>query len=95
MSQYTIKGAFEVWADHLPSEGYQLLCGIIRYNGTMSHNAMSEAQRAEQAFDLHAECCMGRTRRKPHRTPHASTTAVFQPSTRAVTRRELEALGFV
>jgi hypothetical protein len=25
--QYTIKGAFEVWADHLPSEGYQLLCG--------------------------------------------------------------------
>ena len=69
-------------------------CGIIRYNGTLSHDAMSEPQRAEQAFDLHAECCMGRTRSKPHRTAHAVTTAVFQPSTRAVTRAELEGLGF-
>ena len=69
-------------------------CGIIRHNGTMSHNAMSETQRAEQAFDLHAECCMGKTKRKPHRDAKAVTTAVFQPSTRAVTRGELEALGF-
>ena len=68
-------------------------CGIIRHM-VIPYNDMNEAQRTESAFDLHAPCCMGKTRRKPHRDAHAVTTSVFQPSTRAVTRMELEGLGF-
>ena len=68
-------------------------CRRIRHNGS-AHNDLSEAQRAELKFDLYAECCMGVTRRKPHRDAHAVTTSIMQPGTRGVTREQLEALGF-
>lgn len=70
------------------------ICRIIRHNGS-AHNTLTQEERDEMAFDLHAECCMGATRRKPHRDARAVTTSVLQPSTRAVTRAELEGLGFV
>ena len=70
------------------------VCHVIRHNGRKAWNDMDETERADMLFDLHAECCNGVTKRKPHRNARAVATSIFQPSTRAVTRGELEALGF-